>query len=322
MPEEATMTRFGYFLSCEEYTPAELVEQAVAAERAGFEALWISDHLHPWNDEQGQSPMVWTMIGAIAEATSLPITTAVTCPIGRQSPLLVAQAAATCAVLNPGFRLGVGTGEALNEHPTGEPWPSFEVRIEMLAEAVHLIRALWTGEVVHHRDTYFTVDGARIYTRPEKSPEIWMSGFGEKATREAARIADGYITTSPDRELLGLFREVSGGKPAAAGVKVAYAETEDEGVEHAHRLWSNAGLPGELAQILPTPQHFEQASSLVTKESTRESITAGSDLEAHLATVREYVDAGFDEVYVANMGPHYLDMIDFYGNKVLPELRS
>lgn len=316
------MTKFGYFLSCEEYAPAELIEQAVAAERAGFEALWISDHLHPWNDEQGQSPMVWAMIGAIAQATSLPITTAVTCPIGRQSPLLVAQAAATCGVLNPGFRLGVGTGEALNEHPTGAPWPSFDVRIEMLTEAVQLIRELWTGDVVRHRGAHFTVDGARIYTRPDEPPQIWMSGFGEKATREAADIADGYISTSPDPELLTLFREQSGGKPAAAGLKVAYAETEDEGVEHAHRLWSNAGLPGELAQILPTPQHFEQASSLVTKESTRESVTAGSDLEAHLAAVREYVDAGYDEVYVANMGPHFADMIDFYGSKVLPELRK
>ena len=316
------MTRFGYFLSCEEYAPAELLEQAIAAEKAGFEALWISDHLHPWNDEQGQSAMVWAMIGAVAQATSLPITTAVTCPIGRQSPLLVAQAAATCAVLNPGFRLGVGTGEALNEHATGEPWPSFEVRLEKLAEAVQLIRALWSGEVVHHRGEHFTVDGARIYTRPDTDPEIWMSGFGERATRAAAEIADGYISTSPEPDLLELFRKESGDKPAAAGVKVAYAETEDEGVEHAHRLWSNAGLPGELAQILPTPRHFEQASTLVSKESTRDSVTAGSSVEAHLEAVREYVDAGFDEVYVANMGPHYAAMIEFYGREVLPALRS
>lgn len=316
------MTMFGYFLSCEEYAPAELLEQAVAAEKAGFEGLWISDHLHPWNDEQGESAMVWAMIGAVAQATSLPITTAVTCPIGRQSPLLVAQAAATCAVLNPGFRLGVGTGEALNEHATGEPWPSFDVRLEMLDEAVQLIRDLWTGEVVHHYGTHFIVDGARIYTRPEKAPEIWMSGFGEKATKAAASMADGYITTSPGPDLLNLFRDASGGKPAAAGMKVAFAQTEDEGVAHAHRLWSIAGLPGELAQILPTPQHFEQASSLVTEESTRDSVTAGSSVQAHLDAVQEYVDAGFEEIYVANMGPHYLDMIAFYGDEILPALRK
>lgn len=315
------MTKFGYFLSCEEYSPAELIEQAVTAEKAGFEGLWISDHLHPWNDAQGQSPMVWAMIGAIAQATSLPITTAVTCPIGRQSPLLVAQAAATCAVLNPGFRLGVGTGEALNEHATGEPWPSFDVRLEKLVEAVALIRELWTGEVVHHRGEHFTVDGARIYTLPEQAPEIWVSGFGEKATKAAAEIGDGYISTSPEPDLLNTFRQESGGKPAAAGMKVAYAPTEDEGVEHAHRLWSTAGLPGELAQVLPSPKHFEQASSLVTKRSTRESVTAGPSVDAHLEAVNEYVDAGYDEIYIANMGPHYVEMIEFYGEHVLPELR-
>jgi G6PDH family F420-dependent oxidoreductase len=266
--------------------------------------------------------MVWAMIGAIAQATSLPITTAVTCPTGRQSPLLVAQAAATSAVLNPGFRLGVGSGEALNEHATGEPWPSFEVRLEKLVEAVALIRDLWTGEVVHHRGTHFTVDGARIYTLPEQAPEIWVSGFGEKATRTAAEIGDGYISTSSEPDLLQTFRRESGGKLAAAGMKVAYAQTEDEGVEHAHRLWSTAGLPGELAQVLPSPQHFEQASSLVTKESTRASVTAGSSVDAHLKAVNEYIKAGYDEIYIANMGPHYLEMIEFYGERVLPALRQ
>lgn len=312
--------QIGYFLSCEEYTPQQLVEQAVAAERAGFTGLWISDHFNPWNSEQGQAPMVWPMIGAIANATSLPIGTAVTCPIGRQGPLLVAHAAATCAVLNPGFRLGIGTGEALNEHVTGEVWPSFDVRIEMLREAVELMRKLFTGETVDHRGTHFTVDDAKLWTLPEQPPEIWMSGFGERATRVAAEISDGYVTTQPDAEMLGLFREQSGGKPAVGGLKAAFAPTREEGIEHAHRLWANAGLPGELAQVLPSPKHFEQASQLVTKESTAESTLAGNDVDEHVAAVQEYVDAGFEEVYVANIGPHYLDMIEFYGEHVLPAL--
>ena len=312
--------KIGYFLSCEEYTPQQLVEQAVAAEQAGFTSLWISDHFNPWNSEQGQAPMVWPMIGAIANATSLPIGTAVTCPIGRQGPLLVAHAAATCAVLNPGFRLGIGTGEALNEHVTGEVWPSFDVRIEMLREAVELMRKLFTGETVDHRGTHFTVDDAKLWTLPEQPPEIWMSGFGERATRVAAEISDGYVTTQPDAEMLGLFREQSGGKPAVGGLKAAFAPTREEGIEHAHRLWANAGLPGELAQVLPSPKHFEQASQLVTKESTAESTLAGNDVEEHVAAVQEYVDAGFEEVYVANIGPHYLEMIEFYGEHVLPAL--
>jgi G6PDH family F420-dependent oxidoreductase len=138
--------RIGYFLSCEEYTPAELVEQAVAAERAGFEALWISDHFHPWNDEQGQSPFVWSVIGALSQATSLPVTTAVTCPTVRIHPAVIAQAAATASVMLDGrFVLGVGTGEALNEHVLGDVWPSYDVRMEMLEEAVALIRRLEAG---------------------------------------------------------------------------------------------------------------------------------------------------------------------------------
>lgn len=313
--------KIGYFLSCEEHTPEQLVGQAVAAEEAGFAGLWISDHINPWNSEQGQSPMVWPVIGAVAQATSLPVMTAVTCPIGRTGPLVVAHAAATCAVMNPGFRLGVGTGEALNEHLTGEVWPSFDVRVDMLREAVGLIRELCTGKTVDHRGEFFTVDDARLWTVPDEPLPVWMSAFGEKATRVAAEIADGFVNTSPDAELRGLFSELSGGKPSAAGLKVAWAPTAEEGVEHAHRLWANAGLPGELAQVLPSPYHFEQASQLVTKESTAKSVVAGRDVDEHVQAVREYADAGFDEVYVSNIGPHWREMIAFYGEHVLPQLR-
>ena len=314
--------RFGYFLSCEEYTPAELIEQAVAAEKAGFESLWISDHFHPWNDEQGQSAFVWGMIGAISQATSLPITTAVTCPTVRIHPAIIAQAAATSAVLTGGkFRLGVGSGEALNEHILGDVWPSTDTRLEMLEEAVELIRLLWEGHVVTTRGRHYLLDTARLYTLPDMPPEIHVSAFGPKAMEVAARIGDGFITTQPDGDAVAEFKEKSGGKPAQGGVKVAWADTEDEGVEHAHRLWANAGVPGELAQVLPSPQHFEQASELVTKESTADSIVAGSDLDAHLGALKEYVDAGFDEVYVANMGPNFNEMIAAYGRDVLPALR-
>jgi G6PDH family F420-dependent oxidoreductase len=315
--------RFGYFLSCEEYTPAQLVEQARLAEQAGFEALWISDHFHPWNDAQGQSPFVWSVIGAIAEATDLPVTTAVTCPTVRIHPAIIAQAAATSAVMLEGrFTLGIGTGEALNEHILGDPWPTAPKRMEMLEEAVEVIRALWTGEVVRHDGRHYTVDSARLYTLPETPPPIYVSGFGPRATELAARIGDGYITTSPDPELLGQFREQSGGKPAQIGQKACWAPTVDEGVEIAHRLWSNSGLPGELAQVLPSPQHFEQASELVTPDMTRESVTCGSDVDAHVEALLPAVEAGFDELYVANMGPHYADMIAAYGEHVLPTLRG
>jgi G6PDH family F420-dependent oxidoreductase len=314
--------RIGYFLSCEEYTPAELVEQAKAAADAGFEGLWISDHFHPWNNEQGNSPFVWSVIGAISQVCDLPVTTAVTCPIIRTHPAIIAQAAATSAEMLGGrFTLGVGTGEALNEHIFGDVWPSADVRLEMLEEAVALIRELWKGEVVTTEGKHYKVDHARIYNVPETPPEIYVSGFGPKATDLAAKIGDGFINTAPDDELLTRFKEASGGKPAQAGAKVAFAPTREEGWAHAHRLWPNAGLPGEMAQILPTPEHFQQATQLVTEEMTRESVVAGNDPAEHLEQVKQYADAGFDALYLANMGPHYREMIAFYGEQIIPELR-
>src|SRR6476660_1176304 len=156
--------RIGYFLSSEEATPADLVKQAKLAEQAGFDALWISDHYHPWNDEQGQSAFVWSVIGALSQVTSLPVTTAVTCPTVRTHPAVIAQAAATAAVMLPGgFRFGVGSGEALNEHITGARWPTADVRLDMLEEAIEVIRELWTGDVVTTRGRHYQVDHARIY---------------------------------------------------------------------------------------------------------------------------------------------------------------
>jgi G6PDH family F420-dependent oxidoreductase len=315
--------RFGYFLSCEEHTPAALVEQARLAEQAGFDALWISDHYHPWNDNQGHSALVWSVIGAISQVCQLPVTTAVTCPTVRIHPAIIAQAAATSAVLLDGrFVLGVGSGEALNEHILGDPWPSADIRLEMLEEAVGLMRRLWTEEFVTHNGDYYTTDTARIYTRPEQPPAVYVSGLGPEATDLAARIGDGYITTKPDQDLLQRFRDKSGGKPAQVGFKVSYAPTEDEGAQIAHRLWANSGVPGELAQVLPSPKHFEQASALVTLESTRSSVTCGPDPKAHLEAFAPFIDAGFDEIYVANMGPHYADMLKMYGENVLPELNQ
>ncbi len=315
--------RIGYFLSTEEHTPDQLIEQARLAEEAGFDALWISDHFHPWNDEQGQSPFVWSLIGAISQACRLPVTTAVTCPTVRTHPAIIAQAAATSAVLlNGRFVLGVGSGEALNEHILGTAWPTADLRLDMLEEAVQLIRRLWTEDFVTHHGRHYTLDTARIYTRPEQPPPVYISGFGPEATDLAARIGDGYITTSADPDLLKRFREKAGpDKPAQAGTKVCFAETEDDGVKIAHRLWANSGLPGELAQVLPSPRHFEQASTLVTESSTRESVPCGPDPARHLEGLRPYLEAGFDELYVSNMGPHYRPMMDLYRTEILPALR-
>src|SRR5690348_14274249 len=223
------VTTYGYFLSSEEFTPAELLDQARMAERAGFTSLWISDHFHPWNDEQGQSAFVWSMIGALSQVTRLPITTAVTCPTIRIHPAILAQAAATSAVLLDGrFTLGVGSGEALNEHILGDAWPSADVRLAMLEEAVEVIRQLWTGDFVDHQGEYYVVDNARIYTLPDRPPPIHVSGFGPKAVDLAARIGDGYISTMPEADLVRRFRDNGGGdKPAQAGFKACYASSAE-----------------------------------------------------------------------------------------------
>jgi G6PDH family F420-dependent oxidoreductase len=220
------------------------------------------------------------------------------------------------------FRLGVGTGENLNEHILGDHWPETDVRREMLEEAIEVMRQLWQGGFVTTRGRHYTVDHARIYTLPDEPPPVYISGFGPKAIEVAGRVGDGYVGTSPDADLLELFRKAGGeGKPTQGGFKVCFADDEATGVQIAHRLWANSGLPGELAQVLPSPRHFEQASQLVTEQMTAESVACGPDAGKHIEQARAYLDAGYDEVYVANMGPHYQGCMDLWRDEVLPELR-
>ena len=315
--------RIGYFLSGEEFGPRELVEQARMAQDAGFEALWISDHFHPWNDAQGQSGFVWGTIGALSQAVDLPIGTAVTCPTVRMHPAVVAQAAATAAVQTEGrFTLGVGTGEALNEHILGDAWPPANVRRAMLEEAVEIMRELWDGGVVNHRGAHYTVDGARLYTLPDEPVRVYVSGFGRASARMAGRIGDGYIGIQPDAELLRLYRGAGGqGKIAQGGYKVCWGADRDAAVKTAHARWANELLPGELAQVLPQPRHFEQASTLVTPEMVADAVLCGGDPHAHLEMLTEYADAGYDEIYVNQIGPDQRGFFDFYAEKILPQVR-
>ncbi len=313
--------KIGYFLSSEEFGPLELVEQAVKAQRAGFQDLWISDHFHPWNDEQGHGSFVWSTIGAIAQATpGMGVTTAVTCPTVRIHPAVIAQAAATAALLLHGrFALGLGTGEALNEHILGDRWPSAPERREMLEEAIEIIRELWRGGVYSHRGTHYRVDHARIYDLPPELPKILVSGFGPRSTELAARIGDGFVAVSPDAEGVRQFRDrARPGSLVAGGLKVCFDESEQRAKETVHRLWPSEALPGELAQVLPTPEHFEQACQLVSVEAATESVPCGPDLDGHIEAIRAYEDAGFDELYVQQIGPGQDAFFDAYREHVLP----
>jgi G6PDH family F420-dependent oxidoreductase len=313
------MVSIGYFLSCEEFGPKDLVRQAKQAADAGFERLWISDHYHPWNDEQGQSPFVWSVIGALSEAVDLPVTTSVTCPSVRIHPAVIAQAAATAAVqLDGRFVLGVGSGEALNEHILGDPWPNAGVRLEMLEEAVEVIRLLHQGGSRSHHGKHYTVENARVYTLPDEPVPIYVSAFGPKAIEVAGRIGDGYVSVMPDADLLKAYRDAGGKGPAQGGFKVCHAPTVEEGLDTAYRIWPNQGLPGELSQVLPQPEHFEQASTLVTRDML--SLPTGPDPEPYIAQVRSFADAGFDEVYVAQIGRKQNEFFRFWREEVTPRL--
>jgi G6PDH family F420-dependent oxidoreductase len=318
------MTRIGYFLSCEQFGPKELIDQAKRAEAAGFEALWISDHFHPWNDEQANSPFVWGVIGALSEATSLPVATAVTCPTVRIHPAIIAQAAATAAVqLDGNFVLGVGSGEALNEHILGDPWPSVGLRLEMLEEAIEVIRLLHEGKEISHHGLHYEVQEARIYTLPEQPVPIYVSGFGPQAAEFAGRVGDGFCMVTPDADLVKAFRGAGGGdKPVQAGMKANWDSDADKAVEVAHRLWANEQLPGQLAQILPRPKDFGEAMTLVPNDAVAESIACGPDTDLHVERAKAYVDAGVDELYVQQIGPDMAGFFAAWQKDVLPQLQG
>jgi G6PDH family F420-dependent oxidoreductase len=313
--------KIGYFLSSEEWGPKQLVELAVKAQRAGFDRLWISDHFHPWNDEQGHSPFVWSAIGAIAQATDgITVTTAVTCPTIRIHPAIIAQAAATSTLLLDGrFRLGVGSGEALNEHILGDRWPDADERLEMLDEAVQVIRTLWQGGFQDHRGRHYRVEHARVYDLPRDLPPIVVSGFGPKAIEVAARVGDGYCTVAPDADAVQRFRTAANnGSFVQGGMKVCLGADEAQTRRTVHRLWPNEALPGELAQVLPTPQHFEQASELVTEEMVAAQVPCGPDIGRHIEKIEEFAAAGFDELYVNQIGPEQDAFFEAYREHVLP----
>ena len=288
------MPQIGYALSSEEHAPLDIVRNAGLAEKAGFDFLSISDHFHPWIDAQGHSGFVWSLIGGIAATTSrIRLGTGVTCPTIRTHPAIIAHAAATAACLMPGrFFLGIGSGENLNEHILGDRWPEVEVRLEMMEEAVEVIRTLWQGGVQSHRGRHYTVENARIYDLPDELPPIVVSASGPKATEVAGRIADGLWGMSPDQDLVKRFDELAGpGKPRYAQVTLCYGKDAAAARRTAHQIWPTAGIKGEASQELPSPKHFEQLAGMVSEDQIAESVPCGPDPAPVLEQVRAYVEA-------------------------------
>jgi len=311
----------GYSLSTEETEATQLITCARRAEEVGFSFALISDHFHPWTDRQGQAPFVWSIIGAISQVTErLRLGTGVTCPLIRMHPAIVAQAAATSATIMPGrFFLGLGTGENLNEHVIGARWPEADVRLEMLEEAVQVIRLLWKGNMVSHRGRYYEVENARIYTRPSEPPPIYIAGAGPKSSGLAGKIGDGFISTTPNPENVKSFEAGGGrGKPTYGQMTVCWASDVKAARKTAREIWPTAGLGGELTQELKLPKHFEQATKTVREEDVASTVVCGPDPQPHIERIQEYEKAGFDHVYIHQIGPDQAGFFRFYEREVLP----
>lgn len=313
------MTELGINLASEANGPNELTEYATKAEAAGFDFAVVSDHYHPWIAKQGNSPFVWGTIGGIARETDeLELGTAVTCPTIRIHPAIIAQAAATAQVQTDGrFFLGVGTGERLNEHILGDHWPPHHVRLEMLDEAVRVMRKLWKGEMTSHDGKHYTVENAHLFTLPDEPPPIHVSALGPKTASAAGQFGDGAITTSPDETIVEKFQEHGDG-PIYGGTKVCWAESDEEALEAAVEWWPNvfADVGGSE---LPTPKHFEEAVASVTRDDAAGNIVYGPEPQPYIDHVQEFVDAGFDRVYLHHVGPDDEAFIAFCEREVLPE---
>lgn len=316
--------KFGFKLCSEESSARDLVRFARAGEERGFDFALISDHFHPWTDRGGQSPFVWAVIGAIAQVTKqLLVGTGVTCPTVRIHPVIIAQAAATVATMMPGrFFLGVGSGENLNEHIVGAGWPEVEVRQEKLAEAIKIIRLLWRGEQQSYHGKYFVVENARIYSLPDEPPPLLIAAAGPKSASVAAELGDGLIGTEPDREMVQQFKKNAGNKPCYCEITACFDRDEKRAAKRAKELWPIAGLPSSLLQELPLPSHFEKAGELLSAEQMAKAFPCGPDPEKHLNAIREHIKAGYDHIYIHQIGPEQEAFMDFYAREILPKVRS
>jgi G6PDH family F420-dependent oxidoreductase len=311
----------GYAISSEEHRPLDIVRHARAAEEAGMTFALISDHFHPWTDSQGQSPFVWSVIGAIAvETERLRLGTGVTCPLIRMHPAIVAQAAATSAAMLPGrFFLGVGTGENLNEHVTGARWPAPDERLDMLEEAIALMRQLWEGGMQTFRGAYYTVDHARLYTLPDEPIPVAVAAGQPNAAELAGRVGDAYVGTAPDREIVDAYRDAGGDGPRYGQLTVCWAENEAGARRTALEIWPNAGAPGRLSQELPLPADFEAVAELVTEDQIAEQIVCGPDPLKYLDGIRMYEQAGYDHVYIHQVGPDQEGFLRFFERELKPQ---
>lgn len=317
------MVQIGYALSSEEHRPNDLVDMAVQAEELGFSFIGISDHFHPWMDSQGQSPFVWSTLGGIATRTSrIQVLTGVTPLSLHYHPTILAQAVATIADMMPGrFNFGIGTGEALNEHITGEVWPPVSIRQEMMLESLEIIRELWQGNYTTVDGMYYTVHNAKLYTLPEQLPPVIVSATGPESAKIAAETGDALITTSANAEVVKAFQESGGeGKPIYGQMTVCYGEDEEQAKQTALDIWGYTVLGGQASQELPLPKHYQEAiASFATPDLVAKSVVCGPDAAKYHEKMQAYIDAGFTHVYIHQVGQDQKSFFEFAKKEILPK---
>lgn len=316
----------GYTLMCEQAGPVQLVRDAVAAEAAGFDFAVISDHYFPWLEEQGHAPSAWSVLGALAQATdSLPLMTFVTCPTIRYHPAVVAQLAATTALLSGGrFTLGLGAGENLNEHVVGAGWPPVDVRHEMLEEAVRIIAALFTGTDVNLTGKHFDIRSARLFDVPETPPPLGIAVSGAQSCALAGAHADALIAVEPDAELLRAFDAAGGaGKPRYGQLPICYDSDVDAAVARAHEQFRWFGAGWKVNAELPGPAAFDAASRFVRPEDVAAAIPCGPDVDCCVRAAQEWADAGFTHLALLQIGGEAQgEFLTWAEKELLPALRE
>jgi G6PDH family F420-dependent oxidoreductase len=316
--------QIGFKLFAEAHTPQEMVRQAVRAEEAGFDFVEISDHYHPWLESHGHSGFAWSILAAIAMRTErIGLATGVTCPTIRYHPAIIAQAAATTALLSDGrFTLGVGSGEQLSEHITGHPWPVVGVRHAMLREALEIIRLLWSGGYRTYRGTHLSIEDAQVFDLPETLPDIVVAAGGPKAARIAGELGDGLFATEPRTDLIDAYTAAGGTGSRWAEVPLAYAGTVDAALESAHRLFRFGPTGWKIQAELPNVRNFEAATAFVRREDMADAFGAGPDVETHVATVKGFADAGYDRLALISAGPDVEEFFAFFEGELAGRLRA
>lgn len=316
--------QIGYKLAAEAFGPDELIRQAVRAEQVGFDFVEISDHFHPWLDVQGHSPFSWSVLGAIAARTStIELASGVTCPSMRYHPAIIAQAAATMALLSHGrFFLGVGAGEKLNEHITGQGFPNATTRQELLREALEIIRLLWSGGYHSYEGNYLQLEDARIFDLPEKPPMIAVAAGGPSSARLAAELGDALFSSEPKASIVEHYRKAGGRGPCYSEVSLAWARDEQQAVQAALKTnrWAITGW--KVMSELPNPVNFDAATKWVDEDDIRRHFPVGPDVETHVQAAKKHIDAGFDRIALLNVGPDPDGFFDFFERELQEPLRN